>query len=177
MVALFSIFRFGASGWAKVESRSDLLSQARIVSSRLSELGQKSSRSGSSVSVDGSFLSFPLSSTAEALPRRDSISKEILWNGFALVWHDKTKHTLEWQHIDTPEPHRPSPLDTLDLEDGPKPLQFYAQKGQSIATHVSGFSAKLESGLILLSLTFEKERYGRTDPEVLPFELTIRPRN
>lgn len=172
---VLSTYAGGAGAMRKVETQSELQSQAQVLCMRLGQDLEWAAVSSLTLRDDGHAVSFldPASGVMTLTPD----TMQLTWDHFVIYYLDQGDVWRREVSLppDAPERLSPGPLETF----GPSlPLQSYCQEGTRLARGATDFTLSTDGERLLnLSLALSQRRYGKTDPDVFRLQSGFRLRN
>lgn len=175
--AMFWIFKMGASSWHKADTQSDLLRDVQTSVRWVERDAEPSTFASLDKFEDADHVAFCLLSAVEPKSVNpepqfilDPVSQLPVWQRYVIYHFDRPKAVFTMREIPVPAGTPPVPLANLSTYLG-------APDERVLARHVSECGVLIQDGLLELTLTCSRYRYGRPDPETCRLRTVTRPRN
>ncbi len=176
-VALFEIYRMGASAWRKGEAETTLLQGLQVVKSRLDRELERSTFD--SLSVDANGLAFL---SAMDYGTRSFVIEPALvrprWQKYIVVYYDPPQRAILWREVPvvgTPQENGATPIEAFGAQ---TPLASYYAGGRVVIRDVAAWQIQVTvDELVALTWRVERQRYGKQAPETIELRSVVHMRN
>lgn len=177
-LALFFIYRMGASAWKKGEAQTEMLQDLQGSIAKLTREAERSTLV--SLTIEPGAIAFlsPLDAAGQVV--YDPASQRPIWQRYVVMYYEPASQKVYWRVIPlapgAPEMGLAEPIQDYDAG-GLQPLASYRAGGTVIATHISRCEFSVTDGLVQILLESTRDRYGSDRPERFLLESAVAFRN
>ncbi len=165
-LALFFIYRMGASAWKKGEAQTEMLQDLQGSIARLTREAERSTFV--SVVTEPGAISFLSPLDANGVIVYDPAGQKPVWQKYVVMYYDAPNEQVRWLEVPlapgSPEMGQAEPIQLYDAG-GSQPLSTYRVGGKVIASHITRCEFTAADGFVEVLLESTRKRYGSPAPE------------